>query len=1084
MLRSSFRTTVRGLALAAALLLTAPCAEAAEGTAVASEMQGFGRLVFTFDKALKADIRSSSGVIVIAFNESVTIDVAKLARQFPAYVSVVRQDPDGRTIRLATTRTLRHNMMEAGEKLFIDLLPDNWQGMPPGLPQDVVEQLARRAREAEEQVRKAQREREKREMRDVVARVGQGPTFTRLIFDIGQTVPVDIIREGDDLRLNFDAALRFNSAGLKAELPLTVQTITGESAGGTLKVLIRVESGTEMRAFREDDTVIVDFPRPRAKPDESAIIPPKADVASAPALPAAEAPKAAPVMARPAPPPLRALAETGRAVRPELARNGEGLGIVLPFAGPTPAAAFLREDVIWMVFDTREALEAVAVPENLRDLVSRLDVDRAAGAAILRLTLAKPLPFTFAEREGGRGWTASVSANDGKPLEPLLLTRGVSANGRTVLKAKLSKLGQIFWMDDVDTGDRLAVVTAMGPAHGMPKGQSFVELRAHPTVHGLALSPRSDDVTIEAGLDDVTVARDGGMTVSLGLPEGRADSGEGRRPLLLDVDTWRTARKGDVRSRANTLLRAAAEAPKKDLAEARLKLAAFQLASGAVTEAAGILKVVEQDDAVTASAKPVMLLRAISAVQSKDGREAARLLADNGIVLEPEAALWRAVLDANNGDWTPSLVGFRQSFEALDRYPDELQAQIRPLVVRAAVESGDATFAAQQLDQVERLLAREGDLGFVELMRGRIAALQNRAADAMSHYRLAAARSRSRETEAEARLEMALAQFADPKADHAAAAAELETVTMIWRRSEIEVRALAKLGELYGAEGRWRLAFSSARRASEVLPNHPMARKLHDRMAESFEELFLEGKADSLPKVEAVGLFYDFRHLMPISRRGDEIVRRLADRLAELDLLDQATELLQHQVDNRLGGLQRARVASRLAVLYLMNRKPAEAVQVLKKTRSNELPEDVRRGRLLLEARGLSELSRTDLALEILASQKGEDVDRLRADVLWRGKRWAESGEALERVLTDSWQGAEELSEARRADVMRSAVSFVLADDRIALDRLRQKFAPKMARGADARAFALVTSDHRSRPSEFRDIARTTVAEDTLSEFL
>jgi tetratricopeptide (TPR) repeat protein len=738
---------------------------------------------------------------------------------------------------------------------------------------------------------------------------------------------------------------------------------------------------------------------------------------------------------------------------------------------------------MWMIFDTREQLEAVAVPENLRDIVARLDVDRAAGAAILRVTMAKPGALTFAEREGGRGWTATIGGNEGTPLEPVLLRRGVAANGRTVLQAKLPKLGQIFWMDDADTGDRLAVVTAMGPAYGMPKGQSFVELRAHPTVHGLALSPRSDDVTIEGGLDEVTVARDGGMTVSLGLPEGRRDSGESRRSLLLDVETWRTAGKGDVRDRANALSRAAAEAPKKDVSEARLRLAAFQLAAGGVTEATGILKVIEQDDAVTASAKPVMLLRAIAAVKSGDGREAARLLSDNSIALEPEAALWRAALDANNGDWTPALVGFRQSLEALDRYPDELQAKLRPLVVRAAIESGDPNFAAQQLDQVERLMAREGDTGPVELMRGRIAAQQNRGSDAMNHYR-AAAKSRLRETEAEARLELALGHLADPKADHASAVAELETVTMIWRKSEIEVRALAKLGEIYAAEGRWRLAFSTARRSSEVLPGHPLSRKLHDRMAQSFEDLFLEGKADALAKVEAVGLFYDFRNLMPISRRGDEIVRRLADRLAELDLLDQATELLQHQVDNRLGGLQRARVASRLAVLYLMNRKPAEAVQAIKKTRSNELPEDVRRGRLLLEARGLSELSRTDLALEILAGQKGDDVERLRADVLWRGKRWAEAGEALERVLGDSWQGAEELSEARRADVMRSGVSFVLADDRIALDRLRQKFAPKMARSADARAFALVTSDHRNRPAEFRDIARTTVAEDTLTEFL
>ena len=38
-------------------------------------------------------------------------------------------------------------------------------------------------------------------------------------------------------------------------------------------------------------------------------------------------------------------------------------------------------------------------------------------------------------------------------------------------------------------------------------------------------------------------------------------------------------------------------------------------------------------------------------------------------------------------------------------------------------------------------------------------------------------------------------------------------------------------------------------------------------------------------------MFYEFRELTPIGRRGDELIRRLADRLASIDLLDQAAEL-------------------------------------------------------------------------------------------------------------------------------------------------------------------------------------------------
>ncbi|MFM9975621.1 MAG: hypothetical protein ACKVON_13730, partial [Beijerinckiaceae bacterium] len=223
---------------------------------------------------------------------------------------------------------------------------------------------------------------------------------------------------------------------------------------------------------------------------------------------------------------------------------------------------------------------------------------------------------------------------------------------------------------------------------------------------------------------------------------------------------------------------------------------------------------------------------------------------------------------------------------------------------------------------------------------------------------------------------------------------------------------------------------------------------------------------------------------MPISRRGDDIVRRLAERLAVLDLLDQATELLQHQVENRLGGVARARVASRLAVLHLLNRKPAEAVQTLRSSRTNDIPEDVRRGRLLLEARALSELSRTELSLEVLASQKGDDVDRLKADILWRGKRWRDAGEAFEKILGTRWQEPGEMLDSERADIMRAGVSYVLADDRLGLDRLRQKYMPKMAESIDGRAFELVSSNSRSRQQEFRDIARALVAGSTLTEFL
>ena len=183
---------------------------------------------------------------------------------------------------------------------------------------------------------------------------------------------------------------------------------------------------------------------------------------------------------------------------------------------------------------------------------------------------------------------------------------------------------------------------------------------------------------------------------------------------------------------------------------------------------------------------------------------------------------------------------------------------------------------------------------------------------------------------------------------------------MAWRGDETEAEALQLLGRLYAEDGRYRDAFQIMRTALTAYPRSEMTRRIQDEAAVAFDSLFLGGKGDAMPAIDALSLFYDFRDLTPVGRRGDEMIRKLADRLVSVDLLDQAAELLQHQVDNRLQGAARAQVAVRLAVIYLMARKPDRAIQVLRATRSADLPNELRNQRLLIEARAQSDVGRPD----------------------------------------------------------------------------------------------------------------------------
>jgi hypothetical protein len=214
------------------------------------------------------------------------------------------------------------------------------------------------------------------------------------------------------------------------------------------------------------------------------------------------------------------------------------------------------------------------------------------------------------------------------------------------------------------------------------------------------------------------------------------------------------------------------------------------------------------------------------------------------------------------------------------------------------------------------------------------------------------------------------------------------------------------------------------------------------------------------------------------------MIRRLADRLVAVDLLDQASDLLQYQVDHRLQGAARAQVATRLAVIYLMNRKPDRALALLRGTRTADIANEFRNQRLLLEGRALSDLGRHDLALEVVAHIDGPETVRLRSDILWAARRWAASAEQIELYYGDRWEDFQPLNDVERADILRAATGYALGEDVLGLGRLHERYAAKMAETPDAHAFEVISAPLGTNNSEFREIARAAASVDTLDGFL
>jgi tetratricopeptide (TPR) repeat protein len=254
-------------------------------------------------------------------------------------------------------------------------------------------------------------------------------------------------------------------------------------------------------------------------------------------------------------------------------------------------------------------------------------------------------------------------------------------------------------------------------------------------------------------------------------------------------------------------------------------------------------------------------------------------------------------------------------------------------------------------------------------------------------------------------------------------------------------------------------------------------------MSDLFERLYLDGEADRLQPVQALGLFYDFKDLTPIGPNGDRMVRNLAARLVALDLLEQAAGLLQHQVEERLDGVGRAQIAADLAMIYLQDRKPEKALTAIELSRQPNMPADLLATRRILEAKSYLDLGRTEQAVEMLERDRSAEAQRVRAEAAWKDRDWPRAAAELRQVLTARPRNAP-LTDEDRNVILRTAIALTFSENAAGLAQLRRDYAAGMAQSPDAAAFDVVSEGVPAGDGQLREIARAVARTDLLDRFL
>jgi tetratricopeptide (TPR) repeat protein len=820
----------------------------------------------------------------------------------------------------------------------------------------------------------------------------------------------------------------------------------------------------------------------------------------------------------------QSLPKISKTVRVAMIETNEGVEINFPWGSDVAASIFKRGDYLWAIFDAKAKLDLSEFDEGRYFSINKVEELDLAEGTFVRWEVGPRALLTV--RPEHHGWRILLEETAFGNTKSLKLVSDLSVEGYAKVTVDLPSVNMVHEVLDPEIGDSVFVVTALGPAQGLISSRRFVDFTAMASAHGMAIQPIAEDLGVN--LDDgvVTITKPGGLAITGAsakqnfkliskasdtkshkkseeehastIPSRKGGSGfeateevgvkyaglepKDRNPIV-EFEAWKGNPKEGYYKTLADLNQSLGRAPKRTSSKRRLDLARFYFAHGLLSEALGAMEMIAVEEPGFTNEAAFVSLK--GATQERMGRHkmALKTLTHHVVKDDPGAYMWRGMALENLANHKQARDAFAKGMGEIDRYPPLWRSRFQIAETKAALGVNDLQDANVMWDNIPLTHLEEDDLAEAQLIKGRILRAIGEPALALEYFRKVYPLTdgemahRARYNEIEMLYEVG-------EITPAKAIDRLEQLRYQWRGDDLELKAIRSLGKIYMDQKQYRDALSVLHVGVTFNPQHKIAREMRNQMDDVFEQLYLDGLANEMKPVDAISLYYDFKQLTPIGTKGDRMIRLLSERLVSIGLLDQAAELLTHQVNYRVKGMARAQVAMRLALIQLKNKKPNDAFKAISSTRFAGLPPKLRNQRRLIEARALADMGRHDHAIELLEDDISTEAEFLRANIFWDADNWPATGRVYEEILDDAWGERVALSEGQRSHVMRMAIAYALDDDQKSLNRIRQKFGEQMNKSVDARGFEIATGDMAIQGVAFRDVLRKVNSIDTFEAFM
>lgn len=281
----------------------------------------------------------------------------------------------------------------------------------------------------------------------------------------------------------------------------------------------------------------------------------------------------------------------------------------------------------------------------------------------------------------------------------------------------------------------------------------------------------------------------------------------------------------------------------------------------------------------------------------------------------------------------------------------------------------------------------------------------------------------------------------------------------IWRDNYFEMDVYETVGNLYLAEKDYLNALNTWKDLVANFPQTTESLFILGKMKEVFIELFDGGTAYDMDPLEALRIYFKYRELMPSGEVGDRIARKIANFFLKADMIEDAIDIILHQIKYRSIGEEKAKLVLWLSNIYINNRDLISAEDVLniakEEEKSYKTSDLIRYQRAYIKAK--RELYRE--GMDLINGDFSDGANKSRIELFWVRENWFGLTQLIEEKLDSIKETEPEpLTDEELSYIIKLAISYSAQGKDDKIQALKDDFMSRIKNEEDIKLLEYLSS--------------------------